>query len=163
MYTLHPLTPADRHEIESVYAASIRANPQGFIQDLSRQGSIFDQFSRFIEQGGAAVVLKQNKKDIVGMGALRVMDNTTAELCKLHLKADLQGQGLGKYMVLSLLARAQELGFKTIDLHVTATQAPAIGLYKRLGFTVYHQEDCHVDINGKTEVYDTIFMKKALL
>lgn len=161
-YTLHPLTAEDRAGLEALYEASIRANAQGFIQDLSFHGNIYDLFSGYVAQGGAAIVLKEQGA-VIGMGGLRPMDSQTAELCKLHLNTRYQGKGLGKYMLLHLLATAQDLGFKEIDLHVTATQAPAIGLYKKLGFSQWQQQDCLIEVGGKTEVYPTLFMRKALL
>ena len=47
------------------------------------------------------------------------------------------GQGLGTLMLTELLKIAKECGYQQAELEVIAGNAPAMGLYKKLGFEVY--------------------------
>lgn len=52
------------------------------------------------------------------------------------LKSD-WGQGLGRKMLTELIRAATQAGYEQLELEVVATNAPAIELYKKLGFRVY--------------------------
>ena len=47
------------------------------------------------------------------------------------------GQGLGTLMLTELLKIAKECGYQQAELEVIVGNAPAMGLYKKLGFEVY--------------------------
>lgn len=157
-----PLRLGDRAGIEALYARSVRANPEGFIQDLAFHGPIFDLLAGFAASGGAVEVLKLHADGpVIGMGALRPTAPGAAELCKLHLDAAFHGRGLGQRLVERLLRRAHRL--RQVDLHVTVTQRAAIALYLRLGFTVTEIRPCPVEVDGEKVVFETVFMSRSLL
>lgn len=154
---IRKLRPADDAALTALYAQSVAANPKGFIQDVNHNGSIVQRAREFETNGGAILGLF-NDDTLIGFGGLRKDDDDTAELCKLHLNADYQGQGLGKKMVLELMQTAEQLCFKKIILHVTVTQETAIGLYKSLGFA---ETDRKVYVIGEAS-FDTLFMECKL-
>lgn len=160
-YSITELRFDDKSPLESLYENSLRTNAQGFIQDISFHGNIYDVFVRYEEQGGVVRVLKDNDT-LIGMGALCPLDEKTVEVCKLHLAANYKGQGLGKRLLLSLLEEGKKKGFTLAELHVTATQKAAIGLYLNTGFQQWQRKNCVVSVNGKDEVYDTVFMRREL-
>ncbi|MCK4440756.1 MAG: GNAT family N-acetyltransferase, partial [Sulfurovaceae bacterium] len=90
------------------------------------------------------------------------VDETTVEMCKLHLYPEFKGQGLGKYLALALIEYAKGLSYIKVNLHVTQTQKEAIGLYKRLGFCAYQQKLCEVERNGKVLKFDTLYMERSV-
>jgi ribosomal protein S18 acetylase RimI-like enzyme len=154
-----PPRRSDRSGIEALYARSVRANPEEFIQELSFHGPIFELLSGFAASGGAAEILRLNADGpVIGMGALRVTAPEVAELCKLHLDSPFHGLGLGRRLTERLLTQAKQLGRRRVDLHVTATQRAAISLYLRLGFTVTEIRPCPVEVDGETVVFETLFM-----
>ncbi|MBI1363717.1 MAG: GNAT family N-acetyltransferase [Proteobacteria bacterium] len=159
--TLMPLSPADHADMAALYAFSVANNPQGFIQKLSFHGDIVETAQNWVTAGGDMQVAKLGGT-LVGMGALRPVDGTRVELCKLHLHPDHHGKGLGKTMSLHLLTRARELGFKVVELHVTETQQAAIGLYRRLGFTETKRDVWTTEIDGQALSFPTLYMEKAL-
>lgn len=135
----------------------MRANPHGFIQDLSHHGDIFDRALGYQAQNGDMLVLFDGA-ELIGMGALRPAGDGSVELCHLHLNPAYHGKGLGRYMAETLIDRAKYLTYKTVKLHVTVTQSAATTLYQRLGFKPTHREVYQT----RDQVFDTVFMELPL-
>ncbi|MGB6308656.1 MAG: N-acetyltransferase family protein [Steroidobacteraceae bacterium] len=53
----------------------------------------------------------------------------------VHVRADCRGQGIGRALVLELLARAADLGKHVMIAGIDADNAVSIGLHRSLGFT----------------------------
>lgn len=50
---------------------------------------------------------------------------------------EVQGRGIGRALVQHSLAQAQDAGYMAMQFnYVVSTNAPAVGLYKKLGFTI---------------------------
>lgn len=47
------------------------------------------------------------------------------------------GQGLGKKILSELITFATQAGYELLELEVASTNAPAVSLYKKLGFVIY--------------------------
>ena len=70
----------------------------------------------------------------VGCGALRLLDETTAELKRMYVEPELRGRGVGKAVVEHLEAVALTLGAHRLVLETGIHQAEALALYNRVGF-----------------------------
>ncbi len=150
--------PNDFDELAELYKHSIICNPHGFIQDLDFHGPVQNMCLRFQTTGGSMIRARLNNQ-LVGMGALRKISTKRTELCKLHLHPDYQGLGYGKQMTLHLLQEARRKNFSEVELHVTNTQAAAIGLYDKLGFKKIKQSVYQTEINGEHLAFDTLYME----
>jgi putative acetyltransferase len=77
--------------------------------------------------------------ELVGVGALRKLDQDHAELKSMHTLAKLRGLGIGKAMVAYIEQFAKEEGVKRISLETGGTEPfkPARQLYESLGY-----QDC---------------------
>ena len=73
---------------------------------------------------------------LLGVGALRRLDASHAELKSMHTRADARGQGVGRAMVDHLVAVAADEGYRRVSLETgtTGAFAPARALYARVGF-----------------------------
>lgn len=142
--------------LRDLYVLSLRNNVKGFVQDLDFHGDIAERADQLNQpgSGGRMIGFFLNEK-LVGFGAIRRIPSGNVELCNLHLRPDCQGRGIGKRLALELIGMAKVMGYKTVELHVTITQQPAIGLYQHLGFTKTGQRV--YEISGET--YDTLFME----
>lgn len=80
-----------------------------------------------------AIVVYQNGCPIGG-GAFRSIDSETAELKRIFVQPDWQGQGVGKELVSRLIAWASELGYKKLILESAKPLSEAHALYRKLGF-----------------------------
>ncbi|GAB4388967.1 GNAT family N-acetyltransferase [Albidovulum sp.] len=74
----------------------------------------------------------------VGMGALKPLDATHAEIKSMHVLAEMRGAGLARRMLDFLEAEARRAGYRRLSLE-TGSQ-PAFGaarrLYERAGFEI---------------------------
>jgi len=156
-----PLKKREIDQMTKLYTISLRDNHKGFIQDIDFRENIEMMMRDFRANIGDIYSLKKDN-EVIGMGALKRVNETTVEMCKLHLYPRFKGQGLGKKLALSLIKYAKDLGYSKINLHVTKTQKEAIGLYAKLGFTEYQQKLCKVEQNGKTLKFDTLYMERVV-
>ena len=74
--------------------------------------------------------------ELLGVGALRKLDQEHAELKSMHTLAKSRGLGIGKAMVTHIEQFAKEQGVKRISLETGTNEAfkPARELYKSLGY-----------------------------
>ncbi len=73
---------------------------------------------------------------LLGIGALKRLDGTHAELKSMHIRHSARGQGVGRAMVDHLLALAARWGYRRVSLETGTVEAfaPARRLYERVGF-----------------------------
>jgi putative acetyltransferase len=73
---------------------------------------------------------------LLGIGALKRLDERHAEVKSMHTVAAARGQGIGRAMVEHLLATARALGCARVSLETgsMAAFAPARALYESVGF-----------------------------
>jgi ribosomal protein S18 acetylase RimI-like enzyme len=155
---LRPIGPDDADQLRALYALSLKNNRDGFVQCPDFHGDIFTRAQKYQNENGAMLGLFDANGRLLGFGGLKQKAPERTELCNLHLHPDYHGQGLGKRLSLALIDEARELGYEIVELHVTATQKSAVGLYGRLGFKETRREV--YDVEGQN--FDTIFMEMAL-
>jgi putative acetyltransferase len=73
---------------------------------------------------------------LMGVGAIRRLDQTHAELKAMHTLAEARGQGVGKAMLAHLLREAGARGYRRVSLETGTMDAfaPARALYHKAGF-----------------------------
>lgn len=153
---LRPVTAADAEQLRDLYKFSLQKNQGGFVQAMSFHGDIYARAESYQQNNGTMLGLfADDDRTLLGFGGLKQKENNRAELCNLHVHPHQHGKGLGKFLALTLIDDARDLGYDTVELHVTATQDAAIGLYRRLGFSETGREVFVVESGS----YDTIFME----
>lgn len=70
----------------------------------------------------------------VGCGAIRLLDQTTAEVKRMYVDLELRGRGVGRALLDELERRAKDIGATRLVLETGVHQHAAIALYKRAGF-----------------------------
>ena len=107
---------------------------------------------------GISFFVMRDKGEAIGMGAVKRIDDSHAEIKSMHILAERRGEGLSRKMLEHLTGHALSLGFKKLSLE-TGSQlgfAPARGLYAKAGF-----EEC-----GPFEGYgpdpNSVFMTRII-
>lgn len=109
---------------------------------------------RYILDEGGAILIALYEGSPVGTCALIKMDDETYELAKMAVSEKAQGQKIGWKIGKAILEKAKELGAKRIFLETNSSLAPAINLYKKLGFT---------DASGQDSPYDRCNVQMELV
>lgn len=104
--------PRDRHELD---------DPEGHI--LAHGGQIF-----MAEAEGA------RGREVLGTCALLLEPDGTYELAKMAVHESARGRGVGRALAEAAIAAARARGAPRIELLSNTALAPAISLYRALGF-----------------------------
>lgn len=84
--------------------------------------------------GLGAFLLARRDGRAVGCGAVRKLDDTTAEVKRMYVEPELRGHGVGMRILQALEAEARALGVSRLVLETGIYQAEAIALYRKAGF-----------------------------
>lgn len=95
--------------------------------------SLHDPDQKILKPGGHIFLARYNG-EIVGTCALIKMNDGTFELAKMAVSEHEQGKGIGWLLGQAAVAKARELGARTIYLESNTVLEPAIKLYQKLGF-----------------------------
>jgi GNAT superfamily N-acetyltransferase len=82
---------------------------------------------------GRLLVARTNA-EIVGVGALKPVDSTVAEIKRMYVRPRARGQGLGRAIVERLLADARTIGYRVARLETATFMREAHALYRSFGF-----------------------------
>lgn len=86
-----------------------------------------------IQKGGTILMAMLNKK-VAGTVALKHVSPGMYEFTKMAVDAQYRGKGIGWALSEAAIEKAKQLGGHTIILYSSTLLAPAIALYKKIGF-----------------------------
>src|SRR6185295_13096688 len=87
-----------------------------------------------VAAGDGAFLIAYLEDVAVGCGAVRRLDEATAELKRMYVDSSVRGRGIGRALVEALEREARLLGVTTVVLETGTRLAPAIRLYEALGY-----------------------------
>lgn len=92
--------------------------------------------SGYVIRHGGEILMAQDKAtgDLVGTCALVNRGSDTCELAKMTVAETARGRGIGKLIAQAAMLKAKEMGFTCMYLETNSRLAPALGLYRHLGF-----------------------------
>jgi ribosomal protein S18 acetylase RimI-like enzyme len=88
---------------------------------------------------------------IVGVSTLAVFPIPTARRAWVEdviVEASVNGQGIGRQLTEAMLARARELGCRTVDLTSRPSREAANALYRKVGFEPRETNVYRYDLDG---------------
>jgi GNAT superfamily N-acetyltransferase len=94
--------------------------------------------SEHMAAGLGTFVIARADGRVVGCGAMRRLDEATAEVKRMYVEPELRGQGIARKILDHLEAAARVMGISRLVLETGIYQAEAIGLYRRVGFSPVH-------------------------
>jgi len=95
----------------------------------------FSLSSSQVQVGDGAFVVAYLDEVAVGCGAVRRLDEATAELKRMFVDPSVRGQRIGRAIVEALEGEARRLGITRVVLETGTRLAPAIKLYESMGYT----------------------------
>lgn len=103
---------------------------------------------------GGEIFFANLDKAIVGTCALAKVNADTFELAKMAVTESAQGLGIGRMLALAVIEKARNRGAKLIFLESNSKLAPALSLYRSVGFvdairpfqTTYHRSDVYMEL-----------------
>jgi putative acetyltransferase len=90
--------------------------------------------SEEVADGRGTFLVLALKGTAVGCGALRMLDDDTAELKRMFVSRTVRGLGLGRRLLTALESEARALGVRQLVLETGVRQNAALELYRRTGF-----------------------------
>ena len=91
--------------------------------------------------------------DLVGLAGLQMRtgakERHKARLFSMYVDAAHRGSGLAQQLIEAVIAGAREAEALVLQLSVSAGNAPAQRLYRRMGFTVYGVERRSLKVGGQ--------------
>ncbi|HVE79308.1 MAG TPA: GNAT family N-acetyltransferase [Gemmatimonadaceae bacterium] len=83
---------------------------------------------------GGHILVAEDTNAVLGVCALIATDDGALELAKMAVAAEARGRGIGRALGAAAVARARAGGAPRLELLSNTRLAPAIALYRRLGF-----------------------------
>ncbi len=94
---------------------------------------VLDDFTRIPPSEGILYMLDL-EDTVVGMGALKKLEEGVGEIKRMYIRPKYRGRGYGKRMLERLIQKAQELGYSTLRLETADFSETAHHIYRDAGF-----------------------------
>ena len=133
-FAIRPVETA--HDLAAV-AALLEAYVRSLPIDLDYQ-DFAAEFAglpgKFAPPAGALLLARDEIGTPLGCVALRPLNAGRCEMKRLFLSPAARGAGLGRALVLAIVAEARARGYRELVLDTLPSMTAAIGLYESLGF-----------------------------
>jgi ribosomal protein S18 acetylase RimI-like enzyme len=124
-----PETPSHREEFERLNREWLE---KYFVVEAVDKKYFIAPEKEILEKGGE-IFFAEAEDHIVGTCSL-ILEDGKLELAKMGVEESSQGKGVGKFLVVEAIRRARLREADVLTLVTNSSLAPAIGLYKKLGF-----------------------------
>jgi ribosomal protein S18 acetylase RimI-like enzyme len=124
-------TAADRDDVRHLHRYVLQLTG-AYLGDGVRDEDLDDIEKIYLERG--AFLIGEVDRRIVAMGALRPLNDTTAEIKRMRVHPDWQRRGFGSRILTELEAAARQLGYTRLVLDTSTLQLAAQELYQKFGY-----------------------------
>lgn len=94
-----------------------------------------DPVGKVLAPGGHIFMAETADGEPVGCVGLKAMPGGGFEVIKMTVAGSVRGAGLGRELMAACIDRARALGSPRLYLETNSALAPALGLYRAMGFT----------------------------
>lgn len=136
----HQYNPVEMVTFTSDLARDFRLLNEDWINEYFKMEEadqkVLDDPEGFIIDPGGEIVFARDAltQEVLGTCAIVRCDDAVCELAKMAVAKSARGRGIGRQIGEEAIRVAQEMGFMKMYLETNASLAPAIGLYRQLGF-----------------------------
>ncbi len=100
-------------------------------QNFSKE---LDELPGIYAEPEGCILLLENQEQIVGIVALKKLEDGICEMKRLYLKLEARKNGNGRKLADALLFEAKKLGYKYMKLDTIQRLKAAVHMYKKMGF-----------------------------
>ena len=112
---------------------------ESYINDKTLDADLQDIERTYLKDKGEFLIASIGN-EIVGIGALRRINEETAEIKRMRVSKKHQAKGIGTLILDKLIERALKYGYRKLVLDTTAKQTAAQKLYSKRGFKEVKRE-----------------------
>jgi N-acetylglutamate synthase-like GNAT family acetyltransferase len=120
------------------------------IEEIDRQ-QLDNPEATIIRQGGA-ILVAEDPRGILGVCGLRYDSPGRYEVTKMGVREDMRGCGIGQRLLSEVIKHASLLGAEQLYIISNTVLAPAIRLYRKLGFVEIPQSTQKEYVRGNIEL-----------
>ena len=102
------------------------------VEPIDRQ-VLSDPEGAIIRPGGA-ILVAEDSGGVLGVCGLRYDSPGRYEVTKMAVREDWRGRGIGRRLLAEVISHARRLGARQLFIISNTVLAPAIDLYRKLGF-----------------------------
>lgn len=137
MVLMREITADDWELMRDVRLAALAEAPSAFGSTYAREADFTEeQWRGRISERSVTFFAHEETADATPAGLAGVyVEDGAAELVSMWVRPSARGLGVGEALVEAAAAWAKTRDFGTLFLWVTESNAPAVRLYERLGFT----------------------------
>jgi phosphinothricin acetyltransferase len=153
---IRPLTRADWPAVERIYAEGIATRDATFETDPPT----WEEFDRSRLAGHRLVAIDDG--EVVGWAAL---STTSSRACysgvvehSVYVAEDARGEGVGRALLLALIASADAAGIWTIQTSIFPENEVSLGLHESVGFRVVGRRERIAQLDGVWR--DTVLLER---
>lgn len=110
-----------------------------YVENTAYDSDLENIAQNYINDGGTFLVATHHDK-VIGMGAVRKVDDSTAEIKRMRVVVEYQGNGIGSLILDKLITTTKELLYEKLILDTSANQIAAQKLYESRWFSEYKRE-----------------------
>jgi putative acetyltransferase len=144
------------------WVAGVAAEHHGLAFDIDAMlASDIGDRAKFYPPSGRLYLLR-DRSDWVGVGALKRLDNTAAEIQRMFVRPAWRGTGAGRLLLERLLDDARVLGCGELRLESLKSLAPAHALYRSAGFVEVPPYDDNSMRNYQTDAARDAYLAGAV-
>lgn len=93
-----------------------------------------DPRGKILDKGGHIFMAETDQGEPIGCVGLIALSDGGFEVAKMTVSEQARGTGVGKALMQACIDRAKALGAPRLYLETNASLAPALGLYRAMGF-----------------------------
>jgi ribosomal protein S18 acetylase RimI-like enzyme len=162
------ITDPSWQEYKALRLEALKNEPQAFSSVYEDEANFNDKkwkqrLSGFSDRTNNIMVFAVDGKKLVGMTGVfwggSEKTKHIATIFGVYVKKEYRGKGIGKLLLENIIKQIDSLKqIKKIKLSVTASQLPALSLYKKMGFELIGKSKNEIKVNGV--YYDEYHLEK---
>jgi len=105
-----------------------------FTMEAKDHEALNDPVGKILDKGGHILMAETDDGEVIGCVGLILLADGGFEVAKMTVTEQARGTGLGRLLMQACIDRAEALGAPRLYLETNSSLAPALGLYRAMGF-----------------------------